>query len=546
VNINRNGRLSIAMAACVLFSTSTPGQNLSNTEAKQAKQRTVTTQPASSGTEANQAASESVSSHRATSTDKTNDSNANNRGEDKNNAPVTDRERLLLDRIEKLEQRLANIESRTGGASGVRTSDAPKATDPEQPTAAGAETATAAKGQSDQSGESDQAGKDAAQGQISNEDRGILDFFRDTTFNVLVDGYYAYNFNHPIGRVNLLRAYDVSHNSFSLNQAAVVIEQAPNVEAGRRFGLRLDLQYGQATETVQGNANNELRPQAYRPIWQAYGTYVAPIGKGLTVDFGKFAGSLGYETNYTKDNYNYSRAYFFNFLPFYHFGFRAKLPINDKLAVMYHLMNGAQQSEDFNRFKSQHFALILTPVKKVTWQVNYYVGREQRDVVPILNPTFPSLPTQPGLPTDSISPAPKGRFHVIDTYATFNVTDKFLFALEGDYVINRVEEFSAPSRVTGGAAYLRYQFTPKFALAARGEYLSDRGGLFSGVTQALKETTLTADYKIADGLIIRGEWRRDFSNQEFFLTDVQGIRKSEQNTATIGMIWWIGKKQGAW
>jgi hypothetical protein len=374
----------------------------------------------------------------------------------------------------------------------------------------------------------------------------VLDFFRDTTFNVTVDGYYSYNFNKPVGRINLLRAYDVSHNSFSLNQAAVVIERAPNPAAGRRFGVRLDLQYGQATETVQGSAANELRPQVYRPVWQAYGTYVAPVGNGLTVDFGKFAGSLGYETNYTKDNFNYSRAYWFNFLPFYHFGFRTKYPVNDKFAVMYHLVNGAQQSEDFNHFKSQHVALIITPTKRVTWQVNYYAGREQRDVVAILNPTFPALPTQPGLPTEIIRPAPRGRFHVLDTYATFNVTDNLTLAGEVDYVINRVDEFSAPSRVTGGALYARYQFTPVFAIAARGEYLSDRGGLFSGLTQALKETTLTADFRLADGFLLRGEWRRDFSNQEFFLTDTPGIRKSEQNTATVGLIWWFGRKQGGW
>jgi len=34
--------------------------------------------------------------------------------------------------------------------------------------------------------------------------------FRGTTISVGVDGYYGYNFNEPIGRVNLLRAYDVS------------------------------------------------------------------------------------------------------------------------------------------------------------------------------------------------------------------------------------------------------------------------------------------------------------------------------------------------
>jgi hypothetical protein len=371
------------------------------------------------------------------------------------------------------------------------------------------------------------------------------DFFRDTTISGTVDGYYGYNFNRPVGRINLLRAYDVASNSFSLNQAVVSVERAPDVNAGRRFGMRLDLMYGQATETVQGNAANEPRPQVYRPLWQVYGTYVAPVGAGLTLDFGKFAGNLGYETNFTKGNFNYSRAYFFNFLPFYHFGLRAKYPINEKFAVMYHLMNGVQQSEDFNKFKSQQVSLILTPTKKGAWQVNYYAGREQRDLAPQLNPTFASLPTQPGLSTDFIRPEPRGRFHALDTYVTWLVTDKLTLAAEADYVINRVQEFSPPSRVTGGAAYARYQFTPKFAMAGRAEYLSDRGGLFSGVTQALKETTLTADYKLAEGFLMRGEWRRDCSNRPFFLTNTPGVLRNEQKTATLGLVWWFGK-EGGW
>jgi hypothetical protein len=90
-----------------------------------------------------------------------------------------------------------------------------------------------------------------------------------TTFNLNFDGYYGYNFNRPLGRVNLLRAYDVSSNNFSINQAGVIIERAPNVDAGRRYGLRLDLMFGQATETLQGGAQNEPRPQVYRQVFQA-------------------------------------------------------------------------------------------------------------------------------------------------------------------------------------------------------------------------------------------------------------------------------------
>jgi putative OmpL-like beta-barrel porin-2 len=390
------------------------------------------------------------------------------------------------------------------------------------------------------------APQSAAPLSLSPEDRIALDFMRDTTVNFAFDGYYGYNFNQPVGRVNLLRAYDVSSNSFSINQATMILEQAPDPARGRRFGARVDLQYGQATETLQGNAANELRPQAYRPVFQVYGTYVAPVMKGLTIDFGKFASAIGYEGNYNKDQFNYSRSYFFNFLPFYHMGFRNTLAVNDKLSLGYWLVNGSQQTEDFNGFKSQAFQLVVKPTKTVQANLIYYVGREQRDLVSNLNPGLPTLPTQPGLSTTTISPAPNGRFHIVDAYVSWNVKPKLTFVGEADYVINRQFDHSAPAHVTGGAAYVHYQLTPKVALTGRGEYLSDRGGLFSGTTQALKETTLTYEYKLGEGLVARTEWRRDFSNRPFFLTDTPDVLKSEQNTATLGLIWWWGRKQGSW
>src|SRR5262245_48695550 len=150
--------------------------------------------------------------------------------------------------------------------------------------------------------------------------------FDHVKLGVTFEGYYQYNANRPFDRVNLLRAYDTRANVFSIQQAAVIVESAPDVEAGRRFGARVDLQFGQATETVQGSPANEPRPDVFRHIWQAYGTYVFPVGDGLTMDFGKFASILGYETNYARDNNQFSRALLFNFLPFYHSGLRVSLP----------------------------------------------------------------------------------------------------------------------------------------------------------------------------------------------------------------------------
>ena len=126
----------------------------------------------------------------------------------------SDRELLLIERIEKLERRLAELEAKLNTTPPAEIKTTPLA-------------------------------------QTDETDRDALDFLTDTSFNVTFDGYYGYNFNRPVGGVNLLRAYDVTSNSFSLNQAALVIENAPNLEKGKRYGFRLDLQYGQATETVQ-------------------------------------------------------------------------------------------------------------------------------------------------------------------------------------------------------------------------------------------------------------------------------------------------------
>jgi hypothetical protein len=375
---------------------------------------------------------------------------------------------------------------------------------------------------------------------------GRPDLLRGTSVNILLDAYYGYNFNNPIGRVNLLRAYDVSSNSFSLNQADVVLENAADPDHGKRFGMRLDLQFGQATETLQGNAANELRPNVWRNIFQAYGTYVAPVGNGLTVDFGKWASSLGIEGNYTKDQMNYSRSYWFNFLPFYHTGARLNYKFSDAVAVNYWITNGTQQTEPFNNFKDQLFGLNLQPRKNVAWTVNYYFGQEHPDIQFVPEATGSGLPTQQGIPFEPIPNAPKGKLHIFDTYLTWQASQRLTFGIEGDYVIQRLTTTSAPAHTAGGAGYARYQLTPRTAIAARAEYLSDRGGLFTGNTQAIKDTTLTFEQRLAEGFLLRQEWRRDSSNQPYFLTDTLGVLKKEQNTLTLGVVWWFGAKEGGW
>jgi hypothetical protein len=379
---------------------------------------------------------------------------------------------------------------------------------------------------------------------------GTLDFLRNTTINVGLDGYYAYNFNAPVGRVNLLRAYDMLSNNFSLNQANLIIENAPDVQAGRRWGARFDLQFGQATDSSQGNPANEPRPQVYRNVFQAYGTYIIPLGKGIPIDFGKWASSLGVEGNYTKDQMNYSRSYWFTFLPFYHMGFRGSYQIIDKFRVNFWVVNGTNQAEATKAFKDQMYGFTATPTKTLSWTINYHRGQENPDRVPAEN--CGPVPVQPGLCFAGIRPAPNGRTHILDSYATWQATPKLTLQIEGDYFIQRLWKDSAPGQsstplhVVGVASYAQYRFNPKIAVAARAEYFSDPDGLFSGIRQALKETTLTFDYNVASNFLMRYEWRRDFSNQPTFLTSTPNVLSKNQDTATLGLIWSFGGKEGAW
>jgi hypothetical protein len=432
---------------------------------------------------------------------------------------AADREKALLDRIEQLEKRVGELETRAGivppapalpTAQPVQVAAAPVAPEP-------AQTAP--------------------------------DFLRATTINFQVDGYYGYNFNAPIGRANLLRAYDVLSNAFSLNQASLVIENAPDPAHGKPFGARLDLQWGQATETLQANSANELRPEIYRAIFQAYGTYVVPLGNGVTVDFGKWSSSIGIEGNYTKDQMNYSRSLWFNYLPFYHMGVRVNYKVNDLLGLNYWVTNGTDQTEPFNSFKDELFGFTLQPRKSVNWTGNYYLGQEHPDVTFFPDApagSLPGLPTLQGVPFQPIPNAPKGHLHILDTYATLQASPKLQFALEGDYVNERLYSNSLPGYTYGGAWYVRYQLMRKLALAGRGEYMADHAGLFSGTPQVLREATLTAEYNFGPGFLTRLEWRRDLSNHPYFLSDTLGLLRKEQSTAEVGLVWWFGAKQGVW
>ena len=349
------------------------------------------------------------------------------------------------------------------------------------------------------------------------------------TINALFDGYYEYNFNSPLGRVNTLRAYDVSSNSFSLNQADLIVESAPDLPADKRFGMRIDLQYGQATSTLQGNPANELRPDVYRNVFSGL-RHLCFSGRPRPHRRFRQVG----ECSRNRGQLYPGPA---QLLAFVLVRFPALLSHGPALkASGQRSIRGESvdrqrhnQTEEFNNYRDQLYGFVLTPTPAITWTLNYYQGQEHPDVIYLQSqpPGMPRLPNQQGTSILPLVNPPDGKLQIGDTYVSWQASKALLFAAEADYVQERLFSYSSPQRTLGGALYAGYQITPKVAFAARAEYAHTR-------------------LPCHERLLVRGEFRRDQSNQRYFLSSTLGLLETAQPTLGLGLVWWLGQKEGPW
>lgn len=327
-------------------------------------------------------------------------------------------------------------------------------------------------------------------------------------FSGLLDGYYSLNFNHPATSFNEGRNFDVKANEFSLNMAKLTLEDLPNP-----LGFRLDLGFGRTFDIVNANSS----PTAFRYIEQAYLSYKPAAAHGLELDFGKFVTSAGAEVIETKDNWNYSRSFLFAYaIPYYHFGLRAMMPVGKHLTAGVHLVNGWNVVEDNNSGKTAGFTAALS-VGKVTWNNTYYVG-----------------PENPG--------NDRGLRHMYDTNLVVTASTKTSFYLNFDYGVNH-SQIAGAKHWVGVAGAGRYALNRWFALAPRVEWFNDAGGFTTGTVQKLREATMTAEFKLHDGLLSRLEYRRDWSTAPFFDRGASPAGSKNQQTLLASLVAYFGPKR---
>src|SRR4029077_276422 len=106
-----------------------------------------------------------------------------------------------------------------------------------------------------------------------------------TRVGVFGEVYYGQNFNNPASQTNGLRFFDGGTNQFGLNLVELVVDKTPEV-TNSRTGYHVALGFGQAMNAVNGADDGGLGFDQY--LKEAWFSYLAPVGKGLQVDIGKF------------------------------------------------------------------------------------------------------------------------------------------------------------------------------------------------------------------------------------------------------------------
>ncbi len=286
------------------------------------------------------------------------------------------------------------------------------------------------------------------------------------------------------------------------------------VDSTDRLGYHVALAFGQAVNIMNSGAGETSFDQYLK---EGYLEYMAPVGKGLQINVGKFVTPAGAEVIESKDNWNYSRSLLFTLaIPYFHFGASAKYAFNSKFAVTGYLMNGWNNSVDNNTAKTTGFSAAWTPNSKFSIIETYLAGPEQAN--------------------------DNGNWRQLtDTVITYSPTAKLSFMANYDYGHEDVgPQFELPYTVakwSGLAGYAKYTPNDKWSFALRGEYFNDNQGWSTGTAQGLSEGTATIQRTFANKLISRLEFRRDMTGARTFLRGPDDSTTGGQNTFTLGLIY---------
>jgi hypothetical protein len=313
----------------------------------------------------------------------------------------SERERLLLDRIEKLERRLAELEVRSanksaepktnGTSSGAAASEksetktAADVTGVQPPGIAGPELKADSLSQL-------QSQLAAAPPQTKKpEPFAFADFTWLTgnprtkespidtkvfTGEIRFDTAYHYSFSHPQDHTIGGSSEVFRSNEVQVTQIGVGGDFHYNNVRGR-----LMTQFGMYSQTTPRNDASPARGQwqldnAYRYISEAYGGYHFDKLNGINVDAGIFMSYVGLFSYYQFDNWAYQPSYVSSNTPWFFNGVRIQIFPSDKLKIEPWIVNGWQSYGKFNKAPGVGLQVLWRPNANISVLGNQYWGTD--------------------------------------------------------------------------------------------------------------------------------------------------------------------------
>ena len=285
----------------------------------------------------------------------------------------------------------------------------------------------------------------------------------------------------------------------TIDVAELVIQRA--VDDPRSAGFRIDLVAGSAIPRLSAAAGlfrDETGKAGDFDLQQAYASYIAPLGRGLRVDAGKFVTPAGAEVIDGYDGFGdqYSRSFLFGYaVPFTHTGLRLAYPFHDRVSLAALATNGWDVVRDNNDVGALGTVLTVLPATDLTIAATYLGGPERPDDDHVWR-------------------------HLFDLVATWKPLSELTLMVNTDYARD------GGLRWWGAAGYLRVDIARRLAIAARGEIFRDPDGARTGTSQRLWEATATSIFRLASGFTLRLELRNDHSNATSFGSE-DGDRRSQ-------------------
>ena len=296
-------------------------------------------------------------------------------------APLTERQRWLLDRVELLEKRVAELETKgsspaapAAAAASSQPGSSSPATSTVAASAAGVTPAPTVAGvnanviptekvATSVAPQATEKGKSGAAKVQATEPFAFADFTwlngnartkespMDTKFftpEIRADVDYIYDFNHP--RDNTIGG---SSEVFRANEV-----QVTQLGVGGDFHYdnvraRVMTQFGLYSQTTPRNDASPARGQwnldnAYRYISEAYGGYHFNALHGINVDAGIFMSYIGLFSYYQFDNWAYQPSYVSSNTPWFFNGVRVQIFPTEHLKIEPWFTNGWQSYGRFN------------------------------------------------------------------------------------------------------------------------------------------------------------------------------------------------------